>query len=81
VSNRLSYLIPLKAVKEFLDDVYGGDMALVDVDLLGDGFVTFLGKELPEKGIVSLVAINLPGDINIQELYPLLKNRKEIEDV
>lgn len=80
MNQRLEYILPLKEIKAFLDDLFGGDNALVEVDLIGEGFIKFLGQELPERGEVNVIVLNLPGEVSIETFRPLLKHRQEISE-
>ena len=70
-----SYRVPLFALVKFLEEIYGNEKAFVNIELGGDGFIFYLGKDLPGAGIVDSISIYLPSGMGVEELKPLLKER------
>lgn len=75
----IDYYVPLGALIDFLKNLYGKEDAIVSVELAGDGFIFYLGKDLPGAGEVSSISINLPSGLNIDMMRPLLKERLDLD--
>jgi hypothetical protein len=75
----LSYLLPIDAVIKFLETFSAKQGLLVDVKIHGEGFLLFLGQSLPGEGTVTSLEIELPEQMSIHMLRPLLKQQVDLE--
>jgi len=72
----LSYRFQLKHFIELLKSIYGDrDDAILEIGFSGDGFIFYLGQELPETGTIDGIELNFPQSMNVQDIWWFLKRR------
>jgi hypothetical protein len=76
--NDLTYILPLDAVIKFLEGISQKGL-LAQVKLSGEGFMLFLGEALPQDGTVRAIEIELPKEMHILEMRPLLKQQVDLD--